>query len=111
MFKNNIFAYAFYLLCCCCIYRFSVAVGAAYCDEFFPGNPWPLKNAASVVKLCQIEQTNISVNTCQRSIAFYPTLIDISVGTFQPTVYYATLFDTYRRTPLYSANKVILRSK
>ena len=25
-----------------------------------------------------------------------------------PVVFYATLFDTYRRTPLYSANKVKL---
>jgi len=59
------------------------------CNEFFHGNPWPkLKNmsALNVIKLCQTQKESDSSGT----------------------IYYATLFNAFHRTPIYSANKVML---
>ena len=68
------------------------------CEKHFQGKPWPRpKDSDSPVKLCQTQLENDASSTKQMSA--------------NPIVFYATLFDTYRRTPLYSANKVKLSLK
>ena len=87
----------FYLLCCCCALEFSNEKypDSVECDNYFHGKPWPqLKGASKVstVKLCQTQQQKDSSMTLD--------------STTSPI--YATLFDTFHRTPVYSANKVTL---
>ena len=111
MFESKIFACVLYMLCFCCyVMNFSTAGVTAECNQFFPGKPWPTpKNANFVVKLCQTELKKVSANTCQLSNIFYPTLNVIPIEAIpRSPAYYATLFDTSSRTPLYSANTVTL---
>ena len=90
MLKKTIFVYTFSILYCCCyMLNFLITAVPANCSNFFSGQVWPRpNNAISSVKLCQT----------QRSDKFQ-------------TVYYATLFDTVLKTPLYSANIVTLNNK
>ena len=101
MLKIAIFAYSLHMLCCC-YYALDFSIETdlkfASCEEYFQGKPWPRpKGTRSPVKLCQTQSENDSSPTKQISA--------------NPIVFYATLFDTYRRTPLYSANRVKLSLK
>ena len=88
MLKVITFACTFYLLYCCSIFLdASVKADDVSCDKFFSGEKWPLPyKSDSLVKLCQTQKNDNNV-------------------------YYATLFDTARKIPLYSANKVILNAQ
>ena len=99
MLKITTFIYVLHLLCCCYYAsEFSPPLKLVTCDEYFQGRPWPRpRDFDSPVKLCQTQLENNSL-AIQELFA-------------NPIVYYATLFDTHRRTPLYSANRVKLSSK
>ena len=101
MFKLELFAYSLHMLCYCYhALDFSTENESKFasCEKYFQGKPWPQpKDSDSPVNLCQTQLENDSSSTKQMSA--------------NPIVFYATLFDTYRRTPLYSANRVKLSSK
>jgi len=88
-------ALIFCLFCGSYSLEFSKESNDGLCDEYFHGSPWPrLKDMSTVstVKLCQTQLENdISLRLNSSKITFY-----------------ASLFNTFHRTPLYSANKAVL---
>ena len=88
--------YIFHLFCFSYSLEFSKESNGAVCNEYFHGSPWPRMkyiSTTNTVKLCQTQQMDLSKTLVASEIPFY-----------------ATLFNTYHRTPVYSANKVILRA-
>ena len=105
MIKQTIIAYFVLLVFCsfsCCALQFSKEAhsNVVECNQYFHGKPWPqLKNTSNqhLVRLCQSKQGYDSSIMLERAE--------------KPITFYATLFDTYRRTPLYSANVVQLSAR
>ena len=96
MFK--VFTYNLHVFCFCCLMLVFLTVADSEdvnCDMFFSGIPWPIpKDKSSPVKLCQTQFKQQNYKAWGNPAP--------------PIVYFATLFDIYRRTPLYSANRVKL---
>ena len=85
----------FCLFCYSYSLEFSKESDDELCDGYFHGSSWPkMKGISTIntVKLCQTQRKkNLSVTLNSSEMPFY-----------------ATLFNTYHRTPVYSANRVLL---